>query len=173
MGERRGKRMIAAAAVLLCLAAASSLAAQTANKHLFYIERSKNTNIVRYDAVIGPDGKIDPKRPVVAYWELLAHDGSRHDLNFIERAKAYGFDVEPEPGGGAWRMTLAAYKREIKIFQEGDEVRAQMVVDGRPAYLEKIYITSKEGFILPTVISMEIFGKDAATGEPRYEKISP
>ena len=47
--------------------------AQTPDRqHLFKIERSKNANIVQYDAQVGPDGKLLKKEPVVAYWIRLA-----------------------------------------------------------------------------------------------------
>jgi len=40
---------------------ASPAAAQTKTSSLFIIERSKNANVVHYDAQFATDGKLDPK----------------------------------------------------------------------------------------------------------------
>jgi hypothetical protein len=42
---------------------------------LFKIERSKNANIIQYDAQLGADGKLHAREPVVAYWLRLAEQG--------------------------------------------------------------------------------------------------
>ncbi|MFB3077782.1 MAG: DUF4833 domain-containing protein [Lysobacterales bacterium] len=60
-------------------------------QHLFKIERSKNANIVQYDARVLPDGKLDPDKPVVGYWIRLAEDGRKMKLRFLEKRFAYGF----------------------------------------------------------------------------------
>ena len=44
------------------------------NQSLFVIERSKNANVVQYDARLTADGVLDPKEPVKVYWILLAED---------------------------------------------------------------------------------------------------
>ena len=44
---------------------------QWERQSLFRIERSKNANILQYDAQIGPDGKLNKKEPVIVYCVLL------------------------------------------------------------------------------------------------------
>ena len=51
-------------AVLALLAAPA--AAQTKTSPLFIIERSKNANVVHYDARLTADGELDPNEPVIA-----------------------------------------------------------------------------------------------------------
>ena len=51
--------------------------AKGGDRPLFIIERSKNANVVHYDARLTPEGKFDPDQPVVAYWILLAEKGQR------------------------------------------------------------------------------------------------
>src|SRR5262249_26544671 len=46
--------------------------------HLFVIERSKNANIVVYDARLAKGGELAKSKPVVAYW-LLDGDKDRRD----------------------------------------------------------------------------------------------
>ncbi len=162
------------ATILLSLLGGISRAEVVITKPLFYIERSKNANIVRYEAQLNKDGTLNPKEPVVAYWVMSAEDGRREDLNLVERTKAYGFDIEPDGSGKSYLLTLAAYKkRGIRVYARGNNVKAEMVIDGKPAYLEKVFISSKENLVLPTVLYIELFGKDVSTGEKRHEKILP
>jgi hypothetical protein len=153
---------------------ASPAAAQIKTQPLFIIERSKNANVVHYDARLTADGKLDPKEPVIAYWVLLAEDGRREELSWIEKKKAYGFDIKPDPSVNGYKMTLvAAPQQQITVRKEGDAVRAEGVIDGRPAVLEKMYIKASDGLMGPKVEYIGLYGKDLQTGGKRYEKIVP
>ena len=66
-------------------------AAQIKTSPLFIIERSKNANVVHYDARLTADGKLDPKEPVIAYWVLLAKDGRREKLKLDREEKGLRF----------------------------------------------------------------------------------
>ena len=65
---------------------------------LFIIERSKNMNIVVYEADV-KDGKLDPKEPVKAFWldidpEYVKRAGEKSDkveLSMVEWSMAYGY----------------------------------------------------------------------------------
>ena len=150
-----------------------SVWAEGTNQRLFVIERSKNANIVQYDARLTADGVLDPKEPVKVYWILLAEDGRHEELSLVGRM-GYGFDVKRDSSGKSWVMTSAAYrKREITVRQAGTVVRAEILIDGKPSILEKLYVNSTEGRSLPTVNYIEIFGKDLQTGEERCEKLLP
>jgi hypothetical protein len=149
-------------------------AAQGNSPLLFVIERSKNANIVRYDANLKPDGSLDPKKPVVAYWLMLAKDGRRKKLNWIEKKKAYGIKTKPDTQQPGYIFTLAA-ARQIKLFirTTGTAVRAEAVINGRPAILEKIFIRSHARLFGPKVDYIELYGEDLLTGESAREKIVP
>ncbi|MCX5683455.1 MAG: DUF4833 domain-containing protein [Planctomycetota bacterium] len=141
---------------------------------LFIIERSKNANTVHYDARLTADGNLDPKEPVIAYYVMLAEDGRRKELNGIEKALAYGFDIKPDPTVSGYRMTMvAAPERAITVKKAGSAVRAELVIDGRPSVLEKMYINASDGPFLPEVHYIELYGKDLQTGEDRFEKVLP
>ena len=143
------------------------------NQSLFVIERSKNANVVQYDARLTADGVLDPKEPVEVYWILLAEDGRHEKLSPVGRM-GYGFDIKRDASGKSWVMTLAAYrKREITVRQTGTVVRAEILIDGKPSILEELYINATEGRFLPTVNYVELFGKDLETKEKRYEKLLP
>lgn len=159
--------------VLLC-AISNVFGMQT--KQLFYIARSKNANIVHYDANILPDGKIDPKKPIVAYWELLALDGHTANLNFLEKT-VYGFECKYDKATGAYDLMINAFKkrektkRMIKVYSENNTVKAEITIDNKPAYLKELYVTVKDSFPLPKVESVEYFGVNIENNAPLYEKI--
>ena len=159
-------------AILALLAAPA--AAKITTSPLFIIERSKNANVVHYDARLTSDAKLDPKEPVIAYWVLLAEDGRRKKLSWIEKKKAYGFTIKPDPSVNGYKMTLvAAPKRRITVKKEKDAAHAEMLIGGRPAVLEKIYINASDGLTGPKVKYVELYGKDLKTGEKRREKMVP
>ena len=149
-----------------------SAPAQKKTQPLFIIERSKNANVVHYDAQLSADGNLDSNEPVIAYWVLLAEDGRREELNWIEKKKAYGFHIKPDPSVNGYKMTVVAISQgQITVRKDGDTVRAELVIDGRPAVLEKIYINASDGLLGPKVHYIELYGKDLRTGEKRFQKI--
>ncbi len=141
---------------------------------LFVIERNVNKNVVHYDAQLTRDGTLDPKEPVIAYWVMLANGGHREELTFLERQLGLGFTIQPDPSGRGYRMALAADKeREITVYQRGDQVGAEIMISGRLALLRKVHVNLTERFLLPTVNSIELFGRTPTSAEDLYEKILP
>jgi hypothetical protein len=146
---------------------------QKKTQPLFIIERSKNANVVHYDARLTADGKLDPNEPVIVYWVLLAEDGRREELNWIEKKKAYGVHIKADLSVNGYKMTVMAVPQgQITVKKDGDVIRAEMVIDGSPAVLEKIYINASDGFLGPKVHYIELYGKDIKTGEKRFQKIA-
>ena len=159
---------------VLVLLAVPAAAARIKTSPLFIIERNLNANIVHYDARLTANGKLDPKEPVIAYWVRLAENGSRKELSWIEKKKAYGFAIKPDPSVNGYKMTLvAAPEKQITVKKEKDAVRAETVIDGRPAVLEKMYIRASDGLTEPKVQYIEVYGKDLQTGERLHEKMVP
>jgi hypothetical protein len=154
--------------------AAAPSPAQKKTQSLFIIERSKNANVVHYDARLTADGKLDPKEPVIAYWVMTAEDGHREELNWMEKKKGYGFDIKPDPSINGYKMTLmAAPQQQITVKKAENAIRAEVVIGGRQAILEKIYIDASDGLTGPKVNYMMLHGKDLKTGEKLSQKIVP
>jgi Domain of unknown function (DUF4833) len=124
-----------------------------------------------------PDGHIDPNQPVVAYWIMAAENGRRQELNILERAKAYGFTLHRD-GADSYKLRVVSHRdKEIHVFRDatpnGITVRAEAVIGGRVARVEKIFITMRKSFLLSLPDFGEMFGFDRETGEKRYEKVLP
>jgi hypothetical protein len=160
--------------VPLLLAAAAALWGRDLGPRqpLFIIERSTNANVVHYDANLGPNGELDRRQPIDAYWVMAALDGRREELSSLEKSRAYGFNIEPGKDAHSFRLELVAQKRRsIHIYSDGGAVRAETTIDGRRAYLTRIFVTARK--LVPGVKSIELFGVDAATGESVHETVTP
>jgi hypothetical protein len=141
---------------------------------LFKIERSKNANIIQYDARIGPDGKLDAERPIVAYWVRLAEEGQVEPLSWLQRKFAFGFDAEYDPLTDSASMEMAVdVGRSIRVVRDGDVYRAMTNIGQWEAFLDRIYIKAHKHGLLITVEYVDVFGRDTKTGEERFEHFVP
>ena len=149
--------------------------AETLTSHpLFHIARSKNANIVQYDAQVAADGKLYKKEPVVGYWIRLNEQGQKQELNWIQRTFAFGFDAKPDKNRESALLKMKAdVGEDIKIIRVGDQYRATITIDGAPSYFKKMYIDATRKGMSLDVRYVELFGEDMKTGEARYEKLLP
>jgi hypothetical protein len=160
--------------LLASLLAAAASAEEAATAPLFRIERSKNANIVQYDARLSPAGNLDPEEPVVAYWIRRAEDGRRRELKWIERKLAYGFKAHYDAATDTATLDLVAdIRRQVRVSARNGAYRAVTPIAGRPAFLEKLFIESDESGTLPKVVHIDFSGTDVETGEERYERFDP
>ena len=141
---------------------------------LFIIEKSTNANVVHYDAVITPDGDLDSREPIIAYWVMAAEDGRREDLTSAERRKAFGFTIMRGRDANSYHLRLAAQQqRDIYVSRKGNSVRATTLIAGRCGYLTKIHVKMHKLFGLPKVEFIELMGSDIATSESICERVRP
>ena len=154
--------------------AATSASARPTTSRLFIIARSKNANIVRYDARLNVEGGLDLENPVVAYWILAAEDNRREGLSWLERRLAYGYELSDVNERG-FRMRLSASgRRPLTIERDGARgFRARTQIAGRPAFLRKVFVSTDEGGVLPSVNYVELHGIDAARSSPLSERLAP
>jgi len=175
----------------LMTAPAVVCAAQTGPQPLFKIERSKNANIIQYDAQIGSDGKLLKKEPVIGYWIRLAEQGQVQQLSWVQRTFAFGFSAEYHRDSDT---ATIAFGFSAEYHRDSDTATIDMVADigqpitvkrvegkymavidfeGQPSQLERIFIQAHGKGISVTVEYVEIFGVDLKSGEPTYGKIIP
>ncbi len=141
--------------------------------HLFFIERSKNKNLVQYDIRLTENRDLLDSRPVNAYWIL--ENGIREELNSIERKYAYGIFRQEKLDKDKFMVILAAFKGlEIIVQRMKDSFKAVVSINGRESILQKIYIKSEEKSTgLPKVLYIDLFGWAKETGLPIKERIAP
>jgi hypothetical protein len=161
--------------VSLYLAMVLSAAPGACAPELFRIGRSTNANEVVYAARIGPDGALDPDDPIEAEWHMLAEDGHREGLNFIEKLMAYGFSVDPAESGEGFTVVLKAKKdRPVRLLMRGGCPAALVTIAGRPALLRRIFVQAESGGgLIPSVAWADLEGSDPATGSAVKERVLP
>jgi hypothetical protein len=142
---------------------------------LFVIARSKNTNVVHYEARVRPSGRLDPEEPLIAYWIMHAEDGRSEPLTWLERRLAYGWTADFESGGAALRVRLRAFaRRELHVRHSASGgFRAETVIGDRPARLHRIFVAAEERGLTPTVRYVELFGTGLADGAHVNERLVP
>ncbi len=159
---------------VLALFVLGDLALAQSTQPLFHIERTKNANKLYYEARIGADGKIDAEDPIKVYWIMWAKDSTgktTEGMNFIERAKVYGYNINPDSTGKIYKMTLKPFKeRLIKVYLKDGTARAEMTINSRPAYFERMFIFAK-GDSKPD--SIKLYGTDTESGEKIMELFLP
>ncbi len=143
------------------------------NGHLFFVERSKNRNLVQYDVRLTEDNDILDSNPVAVYWIL--ENGRQRDLNLIQRKYAYGIESYEKLEKNKFRLVLVALKdRKIIVEKMEGSFRAIIPINGKPSVLEKVYVESRERLIgLPRVLYIDLFGRVKETGIPANERITP
>jgi hypothetical protein len=142
--------------------------------HLFTIERSKNANIVVYDANREPSGDFVASRPVDVYWLMNADKGQREELNAVEQQRAYGIDVASGKKPGTYTVTFRAGRRRRVLVELLDGCPVAIApIGGHQGVLRRVFVKSKETIMMPKVEYVEFFGEEPATGAPLYEKFIP
>ena len=141
--------------------------------HLFFIERSKNRNVVQYDIRLTENKDLSERRPIIAYWIL--EDGRREELNSIEREYAYGIVRQEKLNNEKLRVILAAFRGwEIIVERINNTFKPVISINGIESILQKIYIKSEETrAAVPRVLYVELFGRTKEKGLPIRERIVP
>jgi hypothetical protein len=165
--------MLGPALLLLTLLGEPSLtAAPACPPELFRIGRSKNANVIVYEARQSSPGVLDSSGPVEASWVLLAAHGEREKLSWFEWRMAYGFDVRPTNPGPGFVFTFKAKEdRPIRIVLHHGCPVGLATIGGRQGILKRIFIQAEDHYLIPSVEYVEVFGSDLETGEDLYERI--
>ena len=151
----------------------SKQASEQSRQSLFKIERNKNANIVQYDVNINSSDSedfINKANPLDAYWIMHAKDGKREEISAFEK-KAYGYKISQNKDGSFNLVLNSVKEKNIKVFVKDGSAKAQIDINGKEAYLSKVYVFAKEGSLIPTVLYYSLTGTDTETGEEVTEKI--
>jgi hypothetical protein len=172
LGRKFVKIAIATSAVIVLLPVWSVVATSwNDTDHLFFIQRSKNKNVVQYDVQLVENSDLREPSPVVVYWVL--ENGRQEKLNLIQRKYAYGIDSQDKLEKNKFRILLVILKdREIIVERVDGSYKAVVSIGGKYSIFEKVYVKSKEGLIgVPKVFYIDLFGWDIETNLSIRERI--
>ena len=153
-------------------AAVPGVVLATESQHLFIIERSANANTVVYDLRLGADGTPPRKDPIDAYWKRYATSGKRMELRWLEKRLAYGVKMKSRVSPTGFDFHVRAFdERRISVRKVDGVYRATLEIDGAPAHLNKVYVSTGDKGLIPRVYFIELFGETLNGGHAAYEKI--
>ena len=140
---------------------------------IFYIQKSYNKNTVVYAANIGKDGKLDPKNPVLAYWRRYDEQGQKRELKYFERTFGYGVNSKPLKGkDNIYTFKLVSLKDMSFVITQSKSGKpiVATTINGKRSHLERVYVTAEHVKVVPTVFTVEVFGKELKTRQFVYQK---
>lgn len=140
-----------------------SIASETQSIKLFHIERNKNKNQVHYNLKINKSCSIVSDRPIEGFW-IRVENGSndREEFNMLDKI-AYG--IAEQKHDGPWVYFTLKALENIKIKAKAQQIDkmchafAYTEISGNLSQLKKVYVFAKEGFILPTVKYVDMYGQ--------------
>ncbi len=170
-GYHKGMRKITYATILalIILGSYSAIGHNLADP-LFTIERSKNGNIVHYDARLVSDNEL-ASDPVEAYW--IMENGERQDLTWFERRYGYGITVGENSKDGGLEISLPNFARKMVLTKVDGKYKVVVTINGQRSILEKIYVKSSSGVLgVPKVEYAELYGRTLASGASTVERVA-
>ncbi|MES1911106.1 MAG: hypothetical protein MHM6MM_003591 [Cercozoa sp. M6MM] len=167
----------------LCVDIESAAQLQERNPNVFcVISRSKNANLVVYEANIGPDGELVRDEPVLVYWLKIepsyrqanrrkGKSDDRQELSVLEWRMAYGISHQ-------WHHDAC----EISFVALPERKCMLRIVEGRPravsladdtAFMTQIYVQAKERMfgLLPKVEYVDITWTSSLDSSQRLERL--
>jgi len=127
-----------------------------------------------------PD-KFNSEHPIDVYWleYAVTPTPKRSDLIWIEKKMAYGYDAEKIAADKEFKIALKALTGKNSrygrlCFDRNKQPVVLFNIGGSEAQLLKIFVNSQETLgLIPTVLYVELFGRDPITFEEKYEKFTP
>ncbi len=143
---------------------------------LFYLQRSMNPNTIIYSANLTRDGHFNNSEPVQVYWRRFNSNGETRALDNDESIFAFGVQAVPDAKNPQtfWVNIVSYPKRKARVtLNEKGEPVAFVEMGGRQARLIYAYIQLDEGWLMPKVRHVDVFGQDTKTGDYLYERVKP
>lgn len=144
---------------------------------LFYLQRTTNTNTVVYTLNVNDKGVLDESTPVKVFWIRYPEGGMRKELNFIQKAFAYG-TISKKNKDGSFTIQLVAYKKKEFILRKSasdNSYKLYTSINNKESEIKRIFIKIDPGGTLfnPNIAYVEMKGKESLNNKPIMERFKP
>ena len=144
---------------------------------LFYLQRTTNTNTVVYALNTNAQGVLDESTPVKVFWIRYPEGGMQKELNFIQKAFAYG-TISRKNKDGSFTIQLVAYKKKEFILKKSaldNTYKLYTMINNKESEIKRIFIKIDPGGTLfnPNIAYIEMKGKEAINNRPIMERFKP
>lgn len=137
-------------------------------EHLFYIQRTHNTNTVVYEANFDKNGLLDPNKPIKIYWVLYEKGDIIEPLTRLENAFAFGVKHQLiENKTDEYDIQLVSYKKLKLRLKQIAPFKAQIFPgEGQmDSSLDHIFVHANDAGLWTKVKFLEVYtqapnGKD-------------
>jgi len=145
-------------------------------EHLFYIQRTHNTNTVVYEANFNENGLLDPNNPIKVYWVLYEKDSVVEPLTRLENAFAFGVRHHLiENKTGEFDIQLVSYKKLKLRLKQIAPFKAQIFHGEGQMHssLDHIFVHANDAGLWTKVKFLEVYthspnGKDLMKEEIKF-----
>ncbi len=144
----------------------------------FHIDSNQSRNQVHYGVNTSPECRPVGDEPAYNYWLRLGNvpgATTTRPLSLLQQV-AYGFKTQRVRSDGRVELRLRALPERLFTIRaapvaDGCKTETFVTIDGKEAYLDKVFVFADEGIILPDVRYIELYGH-TNDGHAAYEKIN-
>ena len=153
---------------------AAAPAQRADTRSVFFIERNKNRNEVHYGIHVDEECAPKGEEPLYNYWLRLEDGPDVKEPVKIFQQPAYGFKSQQVEGNRIAVVLRALPDRPLTVETRRDGATcaavASIEIGGARRRFEKAFVYAEEGWLLPDVKYIDLFGTDDA-GEPVTERL--
>ena len=140
---------------------------------LFFIQRNLNMNTVVYVLNKNLDGTVNEHYPMNVYWIKYTNGGQVQELNYIQNKLAFGYESNMI-SNNVFEITMVSQKK-LRFFlcldADSETYRIVTKINDKNAYLNNIYVYAEEFGLFPDVKYIELYGLEAESLFPSYQRL--
>jgi len=129
-------------------------------KHLFYVQRTENTNTVVYEANFDDQGQLNAKDPIKIYWVLYEQGGTVEPLTRLENTFAFGVNHKAVKNlNQVYDIELVSFKKlKLRLKQTAPFHAEILKGEGQSASpLDHIFVHANDAGLWTKVEFLEIY----------------
>jgi tRNA(Ile2) C34 agmatinyltransferase TiaS len=143
-------------------------------KYLFKIERSRDADVVIYEANLMEDGSLNQKNPIIIYWKKFTTNGKTEPLTKVQNSLSYGLKFL-EVTSNETEFQLMAFEQSMTLRKNAKgDYKVYSRIGNQEMEVERIYVWfSNKSYWFPKVGRVELYTKTANTPEILAKVITP
>jgi len=146
------------------------------NYNLFYIDRNKDNNIIKYDIKLKENGELNMEEPINMYWVKNTDGGKKEGLNYAQKKLAYGLKYVKKEDDEI-KFQFVSYGKRTFILRKlkgKSEYNVITYLNNKTVIVNRIYIHITGGtYFVPKIAYLQLYWKDAYSDKEGIEKVIP
>jgi hypothetical protein len=141
---------------------------------LFKIERSRDADVIHYEANLLDDGTLNVENPIRIYWLKHTKNGKTAPLTKVQQGLAYGLKIL-EVTQEKVEFQFVSFDQHMTLRKnENGNYRVSTQIKGLVVEVERIYVRFSGGsYWFPKIGQVEIYAIIPDAGETLFKVIKP